>query len=94
MTGARRLPAERGPAVTIAFDGRPLTAYAGETLAAALLADGDAAFGRTRHGLPRRPLCNMGTCYDCAVTVDGTELTRACLTPVAEGMAVETARSW
>jgi NADH dehydrogenase/NADH:ubiquinone oxidoreductase subunit G len=32
----------------------------------------------------------MGLCYECLVTVDGIPNVRACLTPVAEGMVVET----
>lgn len=94
MIGARRLPAARGPEVVVVVDGLPITAYSGETLAAALLSAGTEAFGRTRAGRPRLPFCNMGTCFDCAVTVDGTELVRACLAPVGDYMQVRTARSW
>ena len=70
------------------FEGQPLTAREGETLAAALLAAGVPAFGLTREGQPRLAFCNMGTCYDCAVTVDGQRLVRACLTEVRAGMNV------
>jgi len=30
----------------------------------------------------------MGTCFDCAVCVDGRPLVRACLTDAREGMTV------
>lgn len=80
--------------VDVIVDGLPITAYRGETLAAALLAAGIGAFGHTRTDRPRLPLCNMGTCFDCALTVDGVELVRACLTPVADRMQVRTSRSW
>jgi sarcosine oxidase subunit alpha len=43
-----------------------------------------------RNGEPRIPLCNMGTCFECGVTVDGVPLTRSCLTTVRDGMRVET----
>lgn len=85
---AVRLPASRGGPVEFTFDGRPVRAYRGETLAAALLAAGVTGFGTDRGGRPRRPLCNMGTCFDCAVTVDGIPLVRACLTPVTDGLDV------
>lgn len=80
------------------FDGRELFAYEGETVAAALLAAGRRAFRRTgRRGEPRGLLCGMGICFDCLVRVDGRPNVRACQTPVAEGMRVETQRgagSW
>lgn len=90
---ASRLPARRGEPLTIAFEGEEITAYEGETLASALLAAGVDAFHVTREGDPRLPLCNMGTCFDCAVTVDGRRLVRACLTDAEPGMVVEKHRS-
>lgn len=94
MIGARRLPAVRGPLVNLVVDGVPVPAYGGETLAAALLAAGLQAFAYTRGARPRLPLCNMGTCFDCALTVDGVDLVRACLVPVADRMQVRTSRAW
>jgi NADH dehydrogenase/NADH:ubiquinone oxidoreductase subunit G len=32
----------------------------------------------------------MGVCFDCLVTIDGVENVRACMTPVKEGMVIET----
>lgn len=87
MTWERK-PAPRGRRIGFTFEGRPVTAHEGETLATALLAAGIAAFGTTREGQPRMPLCNMGTCFDCAVTVDGQRLVRACLTEAREGLCV------
>ncbi len=81
---------ERGQAITITVDGAPLTAYAGETIAGALLASGRRAWRRTAHGRPRGLYCGIGLCFDCLVTVDDTPNVRACLTPVAPGMVVET----
>lgn len=86
---ASRTPAQRGAEIEFEFDGEPVVAYEGETVAAALLAARVPAFGVTREGDPRLPLCNMGTCFDCAVTVDGRRLIRACLTDAADGMVVE-----
>lgn len=88
MTLASRLPAERGAKIAFSFDGEAIVAYEGETLAAALLAANVTCFGVTRDGRGRLPLCNMGTCFDCAVTVDGQRLVRACLTDVKSGMRV------
>lgn len=81
---------QRGQAVTITVDGVPLQAYLGETIAGALLANGQRAWRRTEIGEPRGLFCGMGICYDCLVTVDGVPNVRACITPVIESMVVET----
>jgi predicted molibdopterin-dependent oxidoreductase YjgC len=88
-----RLGPAGGRVVRITVDGQPLEARAGDTVAAALLAAGRLAFRTTLRGrAPRGLFCGMGICFDCVVTVDGVTGVRACLTPVAEGMAVETGR--
>ena len=82
---------ERGTPVTVSIDGQPVVAYAGETVAAVLLAQGRRTFRQTtRTGQGRGLYCGMGICYDCLVTVDGTPNVRACLTPVAAGTIIET----
>ena len=81
---------QRGQPVTIIVDGARMPAYPGETIAGALLAAGHRAWRRTRHGQPRGLFCGIGVCSDCAVTVNGTTNVRACLTPVADGMMIET----
>jgi sarcosine oxidase subunit alpha len=84
-------PASRREAVTIFFNGEPLQAYAGDVLAAALLAYGIRALRRTGRDEPPRGLyCGIGHCFECQVTVDGRPGVRACLTPVRDGMRVET----
>lgn len=77
-------------AVTITVDGLPVQAFLGETIAGALLAKGQRAWRRTCQGEPRGLFCGIGICFDCTVTVDGLPNVRACLTPVADGMVVET----
>ncbi len=77
-----------GRPVTIQFDGRPIAALEGETIAAALSAAGIVAYRRTASGAPRGLYCGMGACFDCVVSVDGRIGQRACLTKVADGMRV------
>ena len=84
---------QRGRSVTITVDGVPLQVYLGETIAAALLASGRRAWRFTQGGKPRGIFCGMGICFDCTLTVDGMPNIRACLTPVADGMVVETEQS-
>ena len=90
---SRRIDGARGKAFEIWFDGAALSAYPGETVAAVLLAAGHR---RTRisgrRGAPRGVYCAMGLCWECLVVVDGRPNLRACLTPVAPGMRVETQR--
>lgn len=75
--------------ITLRIDGVPRRVPAGTTLAAALLQLGVTSFRRDSHGLPRAPLCGMGTCFECRVTVDGVQGVRACVTPVRDEMQVE-----
>ena len=63
----------------------------GVSVAAALVDASVVAFRRSPGGEPRGPLCGMGTCYECRVTIDGVAHRRACLAVVAEGMTIVTA---
>jgi predicted molibdopterin-dependent oxidoreductase YjgC len=83
----------REPAATVGIvvDGRPLRAAAGDTVAAALLSAGVAAFRRTpRLNATRGHFCGMGACFDCLVAIDGAPNRQACLVEVREGMVVTT----
>lgn len=88
MPRSKRLPIRRGVPVRITFEGRDVQGFEGETVATALLAAGEEEFGYVEDGSARQPLCNMGTCFDCAVTVNDVPLVRACLEPVQNGMCV------
>jgi predicted molibdopterin-dependent oxidoreductase YjgC len=85
------LPAgvHRGAKVTISVDGAPRQAHLGETVAAVLIADGDAAIRLTRGGSTRGLYCGMGVCFECLVVVDGAANTRACMTWVRDGMEIQ-----
>jgi aerobic-type carbon monoxide dehydrogenase small subunit (CoxS/CutS family) len=77
---------------TILVDGEPVEACAGETIAAALLAAGRRTIRHTgKRGEPRGLYCVMGVCWECAVVIDGRTV-RACVTPAAPGLSVETLR--
>ena len=78
--------------VDLLVDGRHVRAVAGTTVAAALIDAGVRAFRTSVRGEPRAPLCGMGICFECRVTIDGVAHRRACLVPVAEGMRVTTAQ--
>jgi sarcosine oxidase subunit alpha len=83
----------RGRPIKIQVDGKPIEAYEGETVAAAMLAAGILTFRLSRKNRePRGLYCGMGVCFECLVTVDGMHAVQACLTPVVDGMQIETNR--
>ena len=79
-------------AVTIHIDGRAVGAEAGRPLGAVLHRELDAVLRTTAGGAPRGLFCGMGVCFDCLVSVDGRDGVRACMTPVRDGMRIETGR--
>lgn len=78
--------------LVIHVDGVGCRATAGTTVAAALLNAGTSGFRRSVHGELRGPLCGMGTCHECRVTIDGIAHRRSCLVLVADGMRVQTGK--
>lgn len=69
------------------LDGRPLRARPGQSVAAALIANGVLSWRTTRvTGRPRGAFCGIGVCYDCLVSVEGREPERGCLVPIEEDM--------
>lgn len=82
---------ERGREVEFEFDGRALTGYEGETIAAALHAAGVRTLRRSvRTKRPRGFFCAIGRCSSCLMTVDGVPNVMTCVTPLREGMRIET----
>lgn len=77
--------------VTIIVNGVPRRVDASATVAAALLGLGITAFRRDLGSAPRAPICGMGTCHECRVTIDGVTEVRSCLVGVRDGMRVEAA---
>lgn len=76
--------------VAFFFNGKAVTAREGETVAAALMANGLVAFRKTEKRKEWRGIfCAIGRCTDCAMTVDGVPNVRTCVTTVREGMRVE-----
>jgi glycine/D-amino acid oxidase-like deaminating enzyme len=78
---------QQGQVLDFEMDGEIRHAIDGESIAAALIAAGHLEFRRDKSGAPRGPLCGMGVCLECEVTVDGA-VRRACLTKVRHGMRV------
>ena len=80
-----------GQAVTFYYNGKPLQAQTGDTIAAALTANGIRVFRRTsKHHETRGLFCGIGQCTDCVMVVDGQPNVRTCVTIVKDGMHVQT----
>lgn len=78
-----------GP-VEIVIDGRPQRVAPGVSVAVAVLAAGISGWRRSVTGGLRGPLCGMGICYECRLTIDGVAQSRSCQILCREGMEVRT----
>jgi predicted molibdopterin-dependent oxidoreductase YjgC len=76
----------------ITINGQVHELAAGLSVAAALARVGIVALRPSTGAEPRGPLCGMGVCQECRVRIDGRPERLACMTPLTEGMDVETAR--
>ena len=82
---------EKGRLVTFYFDGKELTGYEGEPIAAALKAQGVMIHRYTKkEHKPRGIFCAIGRCTDCVMVVNGKPNIRTCVTPLEEGLKVQT----
>ncbi|MCL2378089.1 MAG: (2Fe-2S)-binding protein [Defluviitaleaceae bacterium] len=82
---------QRGAALTFTFNGTPVSAYTGETIAAALYAAGYRTLANSpiRHR-PRGLYCAIGNCSSCMMVVNGKANVKTCIELVRDGMVVET----
>jgi len=76
--------------VTVVVNGVSVTMPAGSMVSAAILTSGVHGFRRSVTGELRGPLCGMGICFECRVTIDGVRHSRSCQTVCREGMDVRT----
>lgn len=79
-----------GQLVEITANGSRVSVREGTTVAAALLDLGMLGFRKSVTGEPRGPVCGMGICFECRVTIDGAPHERSCMVPVRNGMVVKT----
>ena len=76
--------------VTLKINGVSVSMTAGSMVAAAVLESGVTSFRRSVSGEARGPLCGMGICFECRVTIDGVAHVRSCQTICENGMDVRT----
>jgi predicted molibdopterin-dependent oxidoreductase YjgC len=76
--------------ITLSVNNKNLTVEDGTTVAAAIILAGVNHFRSSVGGEPRGPLCGMGVCFDCRVTINGESHQRSCMLLAAEGMEILT----
>jgi NADPH-dependent 2,4-dienoyl-CoA reductase/sulfur reductase-like enzyme len=81
MSMAEKIP------ITLAGQAREVDA--GTTAAAAYLQAGCVDFRRSVTNEPRGPLCGMGICHECRLTINGEPHAKSCQIVVEPGMAID-----
>jgi len=77
--------------VSFSYNGRHLSGFEGEPIMVALRDAGIRVHRFTgKDHKPRGVFCAIGRCTDCVMVVDGKPNIRTCVTPLTEGMKVET----
>ncbi|HEY7536556.1 MAG TPA: 2Fe-2S iron-sulfur cluster-binding protein [Gaiellaceae bacterium] len=80
---------DRDTRLAFAYEGRPVSAFAGDTIGSALYAAGRRVFSRSfKYHRPRGLYCCSGHCPNCLMTVDGVPNVRVCVEPAREGADV------
>ena len=74
--------------IQLRINGVPARAPRGSTVAAAVMLAGWSTFRRSAGNEPRGPLCGMGICFECRLTIDGQAHVRSCQVLCREGMEV------
>lgn len=74
--------------VRFTFNGKPVEARRGDTVAAALLGHSSEKTRLSAKDAPRGPYCMMGVCFECRVEVDGRPNTQGCMLQVQDGMQI------
>jgi hypothetical protein len=70
------------------FEGRPVLAREGQSVAAALIAAGERCLRLDEAGRPKGVVCAIGVCWECRCSIDGKADVRACMTEARPGMKV------
>lgn len=76
--------------VSLFVNGVAVTMPAGSVVSAAILKSGVSLCRLSVTREPRGPLCGMGICFECRVTIDGEAHCRSCQTICRIGMDVRT----
>lgn len=76
--------------ITLRINGQDISIVKGTTVATAIFENNPASFRRSVAGEPRFPVCGMGICFECRVSINGVRHSRSCQILAEEGMIIET----
>jgi sarcosine oxidase subunit alpha len=76
--------------ITLTLNNNVIEVAEGSTVAAAIMNAGVLTFRRSVTGDQRAPLCGMGICFECRVTIDGVRHLRSCTVLARDGMEIVT----
>ncbi len=76
--------------ITLFINYERLTVPAGTSVAVAVLRANVTTLRRSVSGEPRAPLCGMGICFECRVTINGAAHARSCQIVCEPDMRVTT----
>ena len=76
--------------VKLSVNGVAVEAPVNSMVSTAVAMAGVSAFRRSLRGEPRAPLCGMGICFECRVTINGRAHCRSCQVVCESGMDVRT----
>jgi predicted molibdopterin-dependent oxidoreductase YjgC len=76
--------------IAVTVNGRQVVVPEGTTVAAAVFLAGEIMFRTSLSGQPRSPVCGMGICFECRVTIDDQPHQRACSRLCRQGMEIRT----
>jgi sarcosine oxidase subunit alpha len=76
--------------VSLKINGMPIEVPFGTTVLVALLTNGVTGIRRSVTGEPRGPLCGIGVCFECRVTINAQPHCRSCQILCQDGMDVRT----
>jgi len=91
----RLVPVPAARAVTVDFEGEPVSAQEGEPVAVSLLAAGHTVLARSvKYHRPRGAFCLAAACSQCLMRVDGTPNLFSCRVPTRGGMRLQRQNSY
>ncbi|MDX2035567.1 MAG: 2Fe-2S iron-sulfur cluster-binding protein [Isosphaeraceae bacterium] len=76
--------------ISIIINGSRVEVARGTTVAAAVAIHAGPGFRRSVSGRVRGPLCGMGICFECRLTIDGRAQSTSCRTMCREDMEIQT----
>ena len=76
--------------ITLQINHQEISVAEGSTVVAAIFASIAENFRRSVSGEPRFPLCGIGVCFECRVTINGVKHQRSCQILAENKMEIET----